>query len=126
MKIAMLSIFTSLSLIMSNLNAKEFLTCKKELETYRLDKGSFYSTCSITSKSFTFRAMRIASSGHICNLKGKAVLHNKTFHYEKNGCRVSFTESHNGMQTTFNDACIINHCGMQAQWRSGNYQKSRQ
>ena len=113
-----------LLLFTSALYAEDFLPCKTNLNSYSLEQGSYFKTCSLSDSKFIFRSVEIGKMGHTCNLKGTAVFDKKQYNYIKDKCAISFTPTERGMTVTYTNDCWYRNCGMQANWKSGEYKKT--
>jgi len=81
-----------LLLLLTNvLHAKDFLPCKTNLNTYSLEQGSYFKTCSLNDSKFIFRSVEIGKMGHTCNIEGTAIFNKQQYHYTKSKCVISFT-----------------------------------
>jgi len=104
--------------------AQDFLPCKTNLNTYSLEQGSYFKTCTLNKSKFIFRSVEIGEMGHTCNIEGTAILDNKQYNYIKGKCVISFTPTEKGMNVNYTNDCWYGHCGMQANWKSGEYKKT--
>ena len=97
--------------------------CGDAKQTFRHPSGSYFDICPTTSSDLNIFAYSRGSKTHSCNLEAVAKKGNNDYSIKEGSCTVIFTITGNTLSATFSSKCKRAACGLNANWKNGEFTK---